>query len=303
MSLISLAKAKEVLTDVVAIAAIVASRSFRIFSLVVLTTIAYGQEDAREGGSVGAAAQMDGLTVTGQSRSDLLRQIEIATDALLLRFNEINSDRDFDTECRERRVTGSKMSRDECQPRFVERAEGAQARQRLRALQGPQNLDGSAGAGMGAESGLALFEARVQLEEMEDEMRRLINEDEEFRALAAHLGELQQALTDDDESRMSSNRTSAVIASAADTSLPYDARLMAEVSVGRNAWEHTLINRTFAIAHLYGEIDLMTLRCGNERARFEYELEAEWTVPEGWEDCRLTIDAPRGTSFTLFEFE
>jgi hypothetical protein len=303
MNSISLAKSNQALTAAVRIVEILASLTGRVLSLVLLTTVALGQDAAREGGGVDAASHIEGRTVTGQSRSDLLRQIEIATEALLDRFNEINSDRDFDTECRERRVTGSKMSRDECQPRFVEEAEGEHARQRLRALQGPQSMDGSAGAGMGAESGLAMFEARVALEEMGDEMRRLIYEDEEFRAAAAHLGALQQALEADDERRANEGKTSAVIASAADTELPYDARLMAEVSVGRNAWEHVLINRTFAIAHLYGEIDSIALRCRNERARFEYELDAEWTVPEGWENCRLEIDAPRGTTFTLFEFE
>ena len=97
-----------------------------ILSLIFLTTVAWGQEAGRE--------------VSASSRSDLLRQIEIATEALLARFNEINTNRDLDTECRERRVTGSKLERQECKPRFLERAEAERGRQTLQGLQGPQKF-------------------------------------------------------------------------------------------------------------------------------------------------------------------
>lgn len=303
MNSIRLSTIEPILSRAVAILRIVTSHTPGIFLSALLATAAYGQGAAPGSDDSEAAPPPEGLTVTGLSRAELQREIELATEALLERFNEINSNRDFDTECRERKLTGSNMSRVSCQPKFMQEANAARGRQRLQGLQGPTTESGSAGGGLGAESGGAQLEASVRLEEMGDEMRRLINEDEEFRALAAHLGALQQALADEDERGRNPGRTSAVIASAADTALPYDARLMAEVSMGRNAWEHTLINRTFAIAHLYGEIDSMALRCEDHRTRLEYEPEAEWTVPDGWEKCRLTIDAPRGTTFTLYEFE
>ena len=267
-------------------------RTLYLFALACLVSTAWGQDYA--GGA---------RDVSEMSRGELQREIEIATEALLARFNEVNTNRELETACRERQVTGSKLARQECKPRFLERAEAERGRQTLQGLQGPQNSDGNAGGGMGMGSNTASLDAGRGMVEMEDEMRRLIHEDEEFRLLAARLGELEAALASEDDARGNAGRTSAVIASAIDAPLPYDARLMAEVTMGRNAWEHTLINRTFAIAHLYGEIESMSLRCGTERARFEYQLEAEWMVPDGWEDCRLTIRAPRGTTYTLFEFE
>lgn len=267
-------------------------RSLHMLALTCLVSAAWAQDDA---GSARDVSEM--------SRGELQREIEIATEVLLARFNEVNTNRELETACRERQVTGSKLARQECKPRFLERAEAERGRQTLQGLQGPQNSDGNAGGGVGMGSNAAFLDADRGMAEMEDEMRRLINEDEEFRSLAARLGELEAALATEDETRANTGRTSAVIASAIDAPLPYDAQLMAEVAMGRNAWEHSLINRTFAIAHLYGEIEAMSLRCGAERAQFEYQLEAEWTVPDGWEDCRLTIRAPRGTTFTLFEFE
>ena len=294
---------KDVFFVVRGVAALRLPTALGCLALALMGAAANGQESETGTDRTGSAGPIERLTVTGRSRAELQREIERATAALLERFNEINSNRDFDTDCRERKVTGSNMTEVACQPRFMERAAASRGRQRVQGLQGMQNMDGNAGGGMGAESGVEQFEAAVRLEEMGDEMRRLVYEDDEFRALAAHLGELQQALANEDARGRDAGRTSAVIASAADMSLPYDARLMAEVSIGRKAWDHTLINRIFAIGHLFGEIEAMDLRCGRQRTRLTYQAEAEWTVPDGWEDCVLTIDAPRGTTFTLFEFE
>ena len=184
-------------------------RALQVLSLACLVSTAWGQ-DYTGGGS----------DISEMSRGELQREIEIATEALMARFNEINTNRDLETACRDRQVTGSKLARQECKPRFLERAEAERGRQTLQGFQGPQNSDGNAGGGMGMGSNTASLDAGRGMEEMEDEMRRLIHEDEEFRLLAARLGELEAALASEDDARGNASRTSAVIASAIDAPLP-----------------------------------------------------------------------------------
>ena len=75
------------------------------------------------------------------------------------------------------------------------------------------------------------------------------------------------------------------------------------MSIGRKPWTHALTQRTFTFAHVYGEIEQIAVECGEQTEPLQYETGEEWTLPEDWQACKLRVEASRGTTFTLFEFE
>jgi hypothetical protein len=251
------------------------------------------QIPAPNASSGASPSSIEEVIVRGRQRSQLLDQIQLAREAIYSRFNEINSTDDFDVRCRDVARTGSKIARRVCSPNYWSEAEARAARQVLRGMQ-----DSTAEPWT-----LIMNETVPMAQRMADEMRRLAIEDDDFRSASARLAVLEAQLEEETRSDSESSRSAAYIATASEQVLPYDARVMADVLIGRDSWEHTLTNPTFAIAHLLGEVESIRVRCGRNRARFDYEFDAEWTLPEDWEQCRLTIDAPRGTSFTLFEFD
>jgi hypothetical protein len=97
--------------------------------------------------------------------------------------------------------------------------------------------------------------------------------------------------------------TAAAQQTAAEGALPYDAALAADVRIGRKAWTHPLTHRTFTFAHVFGEIEQIAVACRGEQGQLQYEAGSEWTLPADWRSCTLRVDAPNGTTFTLYEFE
>jgi hypothetical protein len=254
-----------------------------------------GSLDAQESARVDAAASapMEELVVIGESRTALLRQIQIARELVFERWNEINSSDDFDIHCRDEKRLESRITDRVCRPNLRVSADAQSAQAFLANLQGAP----------GQEAWTVQQEAMIRQREMADEMLRMSLADDDLRRAAARLAELESSMNDQAGQRQNSGTTTATIATSAEQPLPYDAQVMAEVRMGRKAWDHALTSQTFAIAHLDGEIDSIFVRCGKERARFEYEPDAEWTLPKGWDRCTVTIRAPRETVFTLFEFE
>jgi hypothetical protein len=53
--------------------------------------------------------------------------------------------------------------------------------------------------------------------------------------------------------------TTAVQRTADEGALPYDAAVAADVRIGRKPWTHTLTQRTFTFAHVYGEIQQIAI--------------------------------------------
>lgn len=84
--------------------------------------------------------------------------------------------------------------------------------------------------------------------------------------------------------------------------MPYGAELMFEIIMGTKPFRHRLTRPTFTIADVLGEIRKLEVECLEGRRRFEYVRGVDWTVPDGWSDCTLQVNAARETTFRLYEF-
>jgi hypothetical protein len=241
----------------------------------------------------GHDAAVEEVIVRGRSRARLRQEIELATDAIYDRFNEINSTDEFDIHCRNVRITGSKIPRRICRANFWRAAEARASGETVRSLQGSSAVSAT----------VFLGEALYKHELLSEEMRRLVAEDDELRRATIRLGELKQITDEGRLSRNVSAASSSRVVTAEDEELPYDAQIMADVQIGRDSWKHRLTYRTFAIAHLSGDIDAVGVECDHGSERLEYELDAEWTLPDDWGHCEVVVDSPFGTTFILFEFE
>ena len=125
-----------------------------------------------------ATGMTEEVIVRGQTPGALRIQIELAEEAVYDRFNEINSNDEFDIHCEEIAFTGSRMLTRFCQPNFWHAAEENIAYETVRLLQGSAFT-----AGTGQFRGEAHYK-RVQ---MREEMERLAREDEEFLNALRHL--------------------------------------------------------------------------------------------------------------------
>jgi hypothetical protein len=234
----------------------------------------------------------DEVIVRGRTRADLRLQIKLAQDAVFARFNDINSTDDFDVHCRDEMLTGSRIPRRICQANFWRDAQANAGQETVHALQG----------GYAVDSELFVAEALYRRTQFNEEMRRLVREDGELKAAMARLANLEEA-----EAGGRLPRAALATASAEKTAggqaLPYDAAIEANVRMGRDPWSHTLRQRTFTIAHLYGRIRALNVKCTRRTERLRFELGAEWTLPDDWGTCVLRVDAPLGTTFTLYEFQ
>jgi len=232
------------------------------------------------------------VVVRGRSRTLLRAEIRIAEEALYERFNEINSDDEFDIFCRFEPVTGSRVLRRLCQANFWREADANIGEETARALQGGISVNVQQFRG----------EQHFKTLLMTEEMRQLATEDEAFLASLIRLANLQDLLTEGKRQSRSS-ASSARYLTAGDGALPYGAELVVEVRLGRDPWRHTLILRTFTIAQVNEKIRSIEVECDRRAERLEYEAEAEWTLPASWGSCTLIIDAKRDTTFSLYEFE
>ena len=136
-----------------------------------------------------------------------------------------------------------------------------------------------------------------------DEMKQLGTQDPVLRQDLWRLGNLEQGLSDLLKSGVRPSATTGVQQTADQGALPYDAALAADVRIGRKAWTHALTHRTFTFAHLYGEIEHVAAACRGQEGQLQYAAGSEWTLPADWQSCKLRVEAPFGTSFTLYEFE
>jgi hypothetical protein len=135
---------------------------------------------------------------------------------------------------------------------------------------------------------------------MREQMRRVASEDQEFQRALVKFVKLKEAL---DGAVRTPSRTTAVQRTAAKGALPFDAAFAADVRMGRGPWRHALKHRTFTFAEVHGEVQKLEIACADRTEEPRYEEGAEWTLPPGWQRCSLSVEAPRGTTFTLYEFE
>ena len=229
----------------------------------------------------------------GKNWGEIRAQIQRAEQAVYDRFNEINSKDEFDIHCYREAQTGTRILRRVCESNAWRTAMEKMAAEIARAMQG--------GAAIPAAVYLAEGVSKNKL--LAEEMKQLAGQDPVLRQDLWRLGNLEQGLTDLLRSGARPSATTAVQQTADQGVLPYDAALAADVRIGRKAWTHLLTHRTFTFAHLYGDIEHVAVACRGQEGQLRYEAGSEWTLPADWQSCKLRVEAPFGTTFTLYEFE
>lgn len=277
---------------------ITAARSSSIAAAFCCATLfcanAFGQEET--GANVDSKAPPadvdDQIIVIGKSPAEIRAQILKAEEAVYDRFNEINSNDEFDIHCRKETPTGSHIPRRVCQTNFWRDAQAEAGKATVEAMRGE----------FGPPASVFLGEAMNKGQVMTAEMRRLAVEDQEFQKALVRLGTLITALRGKAPTGASS--ATVLTAGALGTEpLPYGAAVVAEVQMGRKPWRHDLTHPTFTLGQVSGEIQQVGLRCGAQGESLQYERDVEWTVPDDWTSCRLRVEAAPGTTFLLYEFD
>jgi hypothetical protein len=237
----------------------------------------------------------DELVVIGRL-GELRHELELAEAAVYDRFNAINSTDKLDVHCREAAVTGSRIARRDCRSNAW-REEGAnRAAAQLCELQGV----GIQGAYC---SDPAQYRARQLYMQgvLNREIEQLAITDDGLKQALARLGQAQQQYAQQTGTALTSTRS--VEVPPGGDGLPFGAKQMFEVLMGRETWDHTLTQRTFTLAHVAGHVRAMRLECAGSRRQLEYQDGVDWTVPSDWGRCTLLVDAQRDTTFALLEFE
>jgi hypothetical protein len=81
-----------------------------------------------------------------------------------------------------------------------------------------------------------------------------------------------------------------------------DAPIAIKAKILDEYWMHALTRRTFALAEVTGTLGSIQVDCNRRVAQLQYAPDSEWTLPDGWGACSLTIEADRGTEFVFYEF-
>jgi hypothetical protein len=232
----------------------------------------------------------DEIVVIGKSPRQLRVEMERAEVAVYDRFNAVNSDDEFDIHCWREEPTGSRITRRVCQANFWREAQARAAREVMAQIRGGTAMDPA----------IFLAEGASKMGLLREELKRVAAADEEFQRSLAHFVSLKRALEGVMRTPL---RTTSVERSNEKAALPFGAALAANVQIGHRPWRHPLTERTFTFAQLQGEVSGLQVVCAGQAERLEYVESAEWTLPTDWQRCDLRVDAPRGTTFTLYEFE
>jgi hypothetical protein len=231
------------------------------------------------------------IVVRGRPYAELRLQVRLAEEAVYARFNDINSTDDFDIHCTDETRGGSRIHTRRCLSNSW-REQDVNFAQAL--------ISRARGDKMGPDPqyfvGLQLDMQR----RLSKEVRRLALEDEQLAETVLNLGRAKLALArrTDQEDRLTAWRQ----VSAGVDGLPYDAARVFEVRVGEETWSHLLMERTFTFASVTGDIRSLGVDCREEDESFNYEADAEWTLPADWSSCILLVRAKKGTTFALLEF-
>jgi hypothetical protein len=116
----------------------------------------------------------DEVIVRGRTAEALRFEIERAENAMFERFNAINSHDDFDIRCTLEVRTGTHIPQRVCAPVFLRNAQATAGRDTVRSLQGSPVGGNSAQVQAGW--------ASYRYSQLEDEMRRLVQQDEQLLA-------------------------------------------------------------------------------------------------------------------------
>jgi hypothetical protein len=262
-----------------------------LLSLVLLGDLAAGQPPTE--------APLDEIIVRGRV-GELRRQMLLAEDAVHARFNEINSDDDFDIHCLMERRHGSRIEERVCRSNSWREQEANMAQAIVRGMQaGSPSAGTPSGEGIGTWAMFRAEQLRMQ-RLLQAEVRRLGTQDQQLTEALLRLEQARWALA---TPRAQSRWTLGQEVTSDGGALPYDAQQMFEVRIGSQPWSHFLRQRTFTIAHLFGEIRGIEVECAEGSKQIEFEAGVEWTVSREWSGCFLEVDGKKGTTFALYEFE
>ena len=266
----------------------------------------------------GAAPAVESLAdeeifVLGKRLEELRIRIERAENDVYARFNEINSDDLFDVHCYERADGGSHIERRSCLSNGWREMDIAFADATVRDLQsrGSGVNGGNAQPGtstvIGGSAGYSHIPQQYRARQLRTgqlvaaEMRRLADEDPGLRAAMERLGQAYQA--EEQLTGLPPQWTLYREVTAGDDGLPFGARHLVEVRIGVTEWSRTLGTRTFTIAGVDGHIRGIRVACEKTERKLEYRADSDWTIPDAWGSCTLYVNAKRGTTFALYEFE
>jgi hypothetical protein len=272
-----------------------------------LRTTLHAQEAAPPASNPDAPPE-DEIIVQGKPLEEIRLRIERAENDVYTRFNEINSDDSYDIHCYERPPTNSHILKRVCMSNAARAADVAIAQATVFALQGPTVAGaGGTSAGVSAAPGGATAIAQIQHAKqldterrVQEELRRLAQEDPVLKAEVAQLGEAYRARDTVAGAPPGETLYAELEAGGAAS---YDAQHVFEVRVGDVAWKHALTSRTFTVAKVQGRIRELHIDCDKTTKALDYKADAEWTVPESWGECTLEVSARRGTTFALYEFD
>ena len=256
-----------------------------------------------------AFAVDDEIIVTAKALEDLRLQIKLAENDVYARFNDINGNDHYDIHCYEHAPQNSHIKRRACMSNAWRDADVAIAEAMVRSLQqapvaGQDGTTANSGGGVGETGAIPQKYSANQLRTeglVQRELGRLAHEDPELRAAMIRVGQARLALETVTGSRSDWTLYHDVPAGA--DGLPFDARRVVEVRIGEVAWNHTLTSRTFTIAGVQGRIRDLRLKCDHHESKLVYKEEVDWTIPDDWGACALTVNAKRDTTFALYEFE
>ena len=258
--------------------------------------IAHAQGEAEAETPAPTVSADETVVVRGMAPGTLRTMIEEAEESIYARFNEINSDDQFDIFCYQLVEIGSKMLRRRCLPNYWRDASAEMGEETLRGMQ--------SGGGPAFNPQDAVNRAHYTGLLLAEEMQRLTRDDDELLSATVRLANLQQSLEVNDRVRRASKQTldREVTPDRDAVGIASEAAAVFEVRMGRRPWNHELSSQTFAIARVYGEIRDLEVECGEQDMKLEHEVGVEWTLPEGWGACTLVVDAKRDTTFALYEF-
>lgn len=94
----------------------------------------------------------------------------------------------------------------------------------------------------------------------------------------------------------------AVQAAAIEQALGGEAPIAIKAKILDEFWAHVPTRRTFSISAATGELERIRVECDRRSAELEFAADSEWTLPETWGSCTLTVEGDRDTEFVFYEF-
>jgi hypothetical protein len=229
------------------------------------------------------------IVVRGR-RWELRFELRLAEEAVYARFNDINSDDLFDVHCEREKRYGSRMTERRCLSNSWREQDANIGEETARMMQGVPSR------------GLEPYraeQARMQ-RLLQEEMLRLALQDDEMNQAVMRLGDTQLELAAARGRERASTRERELL--AVDGRLPFGAQRVFEVRIADDPWSQALMQRTFTIALVSGEIRSIDLACDGGSEDLDFEADVEWTIPDDWSACILRVHAQRDTAFALYEF-